>query len=407
MEYTVPDYYKEFQCIADRCPDTCCAGWQIVIDKESMKKYRKVKGGFKNRLHNSIDEKEQVFKQYHGRCAFLNDDNLCDIYGEIGKEYLCRTCRRYPRHYEEYENIREISLSVSCPVVAELLLTREKPVTFYTMEKKRPEEEYDSFDFLLFTKLQDCRDVLIALAQNRHWSIEYRMKLLLVVAHDVENYIRRGELFRIDSLLDKISRLLDVKDLSVEFAMKRNCRSPKEWFSEYEDEKRAFANHKKMFLYLYQLEHLNQSWSKWLDKCFTVLYQSGEKAYGRIRDSWMKWNKKRQLQAEQILVYFIYTYFCGSVYDERPFSKVQTAVVHTLLFEEMQMAEFELDQKAFSLQKQIEILYRYAREVEHSDPNLEAMERFMQTESVFSLKEQLFSANVRDDGRVILDRAIL
>ena len=32
MEITRPDYYKEFSCIAGACPDTCCAGWQIVID---------------------------------------------------------------------------------------------------------------------------------------------------------------------------------------------------------------------------------------------------------------------------------------------------------------------------------------------------------------------------------------
>lgn len=40
MLYTRPDYYKEFTCTAEQCEDTCCAGWQIVIDSVSMKKYR-------------------------------------------------------------------------------------------------------------------------------------------------------------------------------------------------------------------------------------------------------------------------------------------------------------------------------------------------------------------------------
>ena len=100
MQITRPDYYKEFTCIADVCPDTCCAGWQIVIDEKSLRKYRRVKGPFRGRLHNDIDWKEQVFRQYHRRCAFLNEDNLCDIYSEIGKEMLCDTCRKYPRHIE-------------------------------------------------------------------------------------------------------------------------------------------------------------------------------------------------------------------------------------------------------------------------------------------------------------------
>ena len=110
MQITRPDYYKEFTCIADVCPDTCCAGWQIVIDEKSLKKYRHVKGPFRGRLHNDIDWKEQVFHQYHRHCAFLNEKNLCDIYSEIGKEMLCDTCRKYPRHIEEFEGLRELSL---------------------------------------------------------------------------------------------------------------------------------------------------------------------------------------------------------------------------------------------------------------------------------------------------------
>ena len=39
MLYVIPDYYKEFKCVADQCEDTCCAGWQIVIDRRSMIRY--------------------------------------------------------------------------------------------------------------------------------------------------------------------------------------------------------------------------------------------------------------------------------------------------------------------------------------------------------------------------------
>ena len=39
MIYTYPDYYKKFSCIADKCPDTCCGKWQIVIDDDSLEKY--------------------------------------------------------------------------------------------------------------------------------------------------------------------------------------------------------------------------------------------------------------------------------------------------------------------------------------------------------------------------------
>ena len=47
MEYVYPDYYPKFSCIAGRCEDTCCAGWQIMIDKESLKKYQRRDGKFR------------------------------------------------------------------------------------------------------------------------------------------------------------------------------------------------------------------------------------------------------------------------------------------------------------------------------------------------------------------------
>ena len=54
MLYTRPDYYKEFTCTAEQCEDTCCAGWQIVIDSASMKKYRGEKSAYKKKLYHSI-----------------------------------------------------------------------------------------------------------------------------------------------------------------------------------------------------------------------------------------------------------------------------------------------------------------------------------------------------------------
>jgi lysine-N-methylase len=134
MQITKPTFYKEFSCIAGACPDTCCAGWQIMIDEKSLQKYRRFKGPFRNRLHNDIDWKEHSFCQYDKRCAFLNEDNLCDIYSEAGKDMLCDTCQKYPRHIEEFEGLREYSLSLSCPEAARIFLSHKEKITFFTRE---------------------------------------------------------------------------------------------------------------------------------------------------------------------------------------------------------------------------------------------------------------------------------
>ena len=83
MLYVVPDYYKEFQCIADRCEDTCCAGWQIVVDKKSLKKYKKVRGPYLGKMLRCVNWFEGTFRQdKNKRCAFLNENNS---YGFIAK----------------------------------------------------------------------------------------------------------------------------------------------------------------------------------------------------------------------------------------------------------------------------------------------------------------------------------
>lgn len=97
MLYRYPDYYDRFACIADRCEETCCAGWQIVIDEDALEKYREKLSGKKD---DRIDWKDGVFCQSgEKRCAFLNDRNLCDMYIEWGEEYLCRDLQAISETY--------------------------------------------------------------------------------------------------------------------------------------------------------------------------------------------------------------------------------------------------------------------------------------------------------------------
>ena len=72
-------------------------------------------------------------------CAFLNEENLCDLYKALGPDALCDTCKSYPRHTEEYEGLRELSLSLSCPEAAKIILSCKEPVRF--LEEETDEED--------------------------------------------------------------------------------------------------------------------------------------------------------------------------------------------------------------------------------------------------------------------------
>ena len=55
MIYTKPYFYDDFICKADKCEDTCCAGWEVDIDCDTCDKYRNIGGDFGKRLLEGID----------------------------------------------------------------------------------------------------------------------------------------------------------------------------------------------------------------------------------------------------------------------------------------------------------------------------------------------------------------
>lgn len=379
MEYTYPDYYKDFKCSADKCPDTCCAGWQIVIDRKTLQKYREYPGAFGSRLHNSIDWEESSFKQYDKHCAFLNEENLCDICLEAGEDKLCKTCRRYPRHYEEFENLREISLSLSCPEAAKLILERDKKVTFQTVERDNGlDEEYEYFDFLLHTKLQEIRLYLLELFQNRKLPLPDRMAMALTSIHDLQTRIGSQKLFEIDDLLEKYK-----KPETLAYGRKK--------WEQYRKRSdiRSYLMHSMMYR-LYQLEPLKDDWRDWLKDCETILYEKiSPYEYQGYCQQFDKNQCDELYQYEQLLVYFLFSYFCGAVYDSDAMSKIKLIIVHTMLIRELHLAVWIKNGKRLSLSEKTDIAHRYAREVEHSDVNLRRMEHMVHEDPFFDMGQLL------------------
>jgi lysine-N-methylase len=140
-----PDFYDKFKCIAERCSDTCCVGWEIDIDKASQDAYRKVAGTFGDKLRENIEDGH--FKLLpHDRCPFLTKDNLCEIYTHLGEGALCEICTEHPRFVEVYGDIMERGLGLCCEEATRLLLTGEGPLQFTACECDEIEDELSEDD---------------------------------------------------------------------------------------------------------------------------------------------------------------------------------------------------------------------------------------------------------------------
>lgn len=376
MQYIIPDYYKEFHCIADQCEDTCCAGWQIVIDKKSLAKYKKIQGEFGRIVHKKVNWVTGTFRQdKEKRCAFLNNCNLCELYLHEGEKGFCKTCRRYPRHVEEFEGVREISLSISCPEAARILLNKKESVTYLTYEKEG-EEEYEDFDPFLFSMLEDARKVMLDILQDRRLPVGVRTVLVLGMAHDIQGRINREELFDCFSVIEKYSG-----ERAQVYAAEYYARACKECKAEgrHIGETR-YELVRKLFDKLYGLELLREEWDRLLLESQVLLYVEGEKAYEGYLNRFAEDQalaEEVEIQLEQLLVYFIFTYLPGAVYDGRVYSKVQMAVYCVWMIRELWMARFLKNDGELSMEERIDITYRFSREVEHSDKNRNTIENIM------------------------------
>ena len=387
MEYRIPHYFNDFRCVAAECEDTCCAGWAIMIDEDTLEKYKNFKGPFGNRLKNSIDWKEGSFLQYNKRCAFLNDDNLCDLHMEAGEHMLCDTCRDYPRHKEEYEGLREGSLSLSCIEAAKIILGCTEPVQFIAFEDEEEDEEFEDFDYLLFTKLMDAREKMIQMLQNRDVDIMIRIAMVLELAQKMQDLLDADEMFQMDELLAEFGNMDQMLDFQ------KDTKEHQIGENEY------CSNVRKLFRAFNKLEVLKEDWPEYIKRAEFVLYGNGQRTYEENRqrfhknmglksgsyDTWACW-------MEQLMVYFVFTYFCGAVYDDNIAGKVQTAVVSTILIQELVIAKWVEQGETLDFEGFVDIAHRVSREIEHSDLNLNRMEKLCEKIPVFrteSLKKIL------------------
>ena len=175
--------FASFRCIAGACPDTCCAGWEVDLDEDTLRRYRKLPGALGDELRSAICQEGEYtfFRLKNGQCPFLNKEKLCRLILALGEDALSVTCREHPRFWEEYGNTRETCLSISCPEAARLLL--EEPLELCIQETDESAPEDPALDPAFFQQLLAYRRALFALSRSRR-SLADRLSLALDAAEN-------------------------------------------------------------------------------------------------------------------------------------------------------------------------------------------------------------------------------
>lgn len=124
MQVISPKYYQDFCCIADRCSHSCCIGWEIDIDSDTMQKYDALNSNIGITIRESIDKDGTPHFRLceEERCPHLDDRGLCKIILELGDGYLCDICREHPRFYNETPLGLEVGLGMACEEACRIIL---------------------------------------------------------------------------------------------------------------------------------------------------------------------------------------------------------------------------------------------------------------------------------------------
>lgn len=259
MKKYYPSYYKDFSCIAGECPDSCCRKWEIVIDDETLTKYKALNDSFGNRILSEIitdSDGDKCFRLNNGNCPFLNKDGLCDIHIGLGEEFTSEICRNHPRFIEEYDGFTEISLSLSCPEANRIILSDNKA--------SYPTPVYSGDDEVL-SKLLESREKILS-SEDDFFSL---IKLLLDTAAD-------------DSLDIDLTYIENHPQFNSEFL-------------------RSFAS-----FFLEKCEILTGEWKTYLEKVESTSFSDNE---------FYEYCKSNNEELRSILRYYVYRYYLKAVND--------------------------------------------------------------------------------------------
>lgn len=190
MRLTVPDYYDRFRCIASRCTDNCCIGWEIGIDPAALADYQSQPGAFGDRLRAAIQPGDPPFFALtkSGRCPFLNEENLCDIYRQLGESHLCAICDQHPRFHNWFGAEKESGLGLSCEEAARLILFSAPPrlLCRETLEAPDPDTELNPE---LLAGLRAVREAAFAILAEPSLPLAHRLALLAALGQDLQHWM--------------------------------------------------------------------------------------------------------------------------------------------------------------------------------------------------------------------------
>lgn len=346
-----PSYYKYFKCIASKCMHSCCAaGWEIIIDKKTAEYYKNVKGTFGEKLKNNINfsNPANFILTQNGKCPFLDPDNLCEIYSNLGEHHLCQICKDHPRFCECYNNCIEYGLGMYCEEACKIILSQTSKLSTY--EVASSEKKYNNCNAELFTYLYNCRAKIFEYLANTSINICSRISDVLWFANTIQQDIDFD--------------MLDDEDI---FSITPSQNS----------------NIIPIIEYLLTLEPNDKNWHLYLKRCISIYNKNGN-----LLEDFENKNPQISTYLQNIANYYIYRYFLKGIFDGDIISYVKLMAVSIAVIRMLFLCKW-IENKSLSLDDCIMITRKYSEEIECSNDNIQSFIWACYKNEIFSIENIL------------------
>ena len=379
MRFRVPGYYKQFTCIADRCIDNCCfGGWQIDIDKETIDFYDTVQGDFGDRLKKYVDKEAGCFTLNNGQCPFLLENNLCEIYKELGPEHMGLVCTQFPRFTEYYGNIKETGIGMACEEAARIILNDSTP--FILEETDIDEEEiWGEYDSSLGQSLFILRDKIMSMLDDTSLSLSDKLCVILDKCDYLQNLINNNNYDEIRKFCSDVNLSEDIKasslkqDTSTSIITSNDNSKP--------DNRVIKAINMKIWWAYLDLEPLNSQWQELSSNTYDYLYENSDEVCCTPYDNYLL-----EIYLTRLTKYYVYRYMLKASFDHNLTGKAQLIVSNLIILKDLFIFRKGKDSNQDDKKILMDIIHIFSREIEYSEDNISDLYDSFIFDDVFSCK---------------------
>ena len=194
-----PRYMTRFRCIADRCEDTCCAGWRVPMSEARLRHMQQTVAGTPDAARVEqlvqlnpfpINPKEHalISLKENGDCSFLDEERFCSLQRRHGETVLADPCFTFPRSFTHWGERLEVAASLACPEITRLALLSEDALELVPAppEQLARAETGRSVDAELAADAEVLRTAALRLFRRREYPFASRLAILAHLGAHIE-----------------------------------------------------------------------------------------------------------------------------------------------------------------------------------------------------------------------------